>query len=197
MSQAQAAAAPASQRRRKALIGVGGMAALLVLGEAFRRRAALTDSGRDGVVVHSRPRELPPLRFGDATGAVSSLAAYRGRAVVLNVWATWCAPCREEMPALDRLQAALGGPDFEVVTVSIDASGLKAVQPFFRQLRIEHLHPYLDRFGEAAAWVAAGIPLTLLIDRDGREAGRKLGTARWDAPDMLALIRRLLSMGAT
>lgn len=178
--------------RRRALIVVAGMAALLALGDAIRRRIASADSGVAGVTIHSHPRDLAPLRFTDENGAPTSLVAFHGRGVVLNVWATWCPPCREEMPTLDRLQVALGGANFEVVTVSIDGGGLAAVQPFFRQLGLKHLHPYTDGFHDAAALVATGIPLTLLIDRDSREAGRKLGPAKWDDPQMLDLIRRHL-----
>ena len=129
---------------------------------------------------------MPPLRFTDENGAATSLAALRGRVVLLNVWATWCVPCREEMLTLDRLQAALGGPHFEVVTTSIDAGGLPVVQAFFQQVGVKHLRAYLDTFHEAAA-LAIGIPLTLLIDRDGREASRKLGPATWDDPDVMRL----------
>ncbi len=181
----------AHRERRKALLAVAGIGALFVAGDAIRRHIVASDSGVPDVTLHARPRAMPSLRFTDASGAPTSLAAFRGRAVVLNVWATWCLPCREEMPALDRLQAALGGPDFEVVTISIDEGGLAAVQPFFRQRQVQHLQPYLDGFHEAAALVSTGIPLTLLIDRDGREAGRKLGAAKWDDPQMLKLLRRL------
>ena len=121
-----------------------------------------------------------------------SLTDFRGRVVLLNVWATWCPPCREEMPTLDRLQAALGGPNFQVVTVSIDAEGLPVVQPFFRQIGIKHLHPYIDTFNEVGTLGAFGIPLTLLIDRDGREVARKTGPATWDDPRVTATIHRYL-----
>jgi thiol-disulfide isomerase/thioredoxin len=145
-----------------------------------------------GVVVHARARELSLLRFTDGNGTATSLAAFRDRVVLLNVWATWCGPCREEMPTLDRLQAILGGPHFEVVAVSIDAGGLPVVQGFFREIGIKHLHPYLDTFHDVAALITTGIPITLLVDRDGHEAGRKLGPATWDDPRMLQLIRRYL-----
>lgn len=168
-------------------LGVAGLAAGLA---AYRR--LVSDEIAVGVVVHARARGLPPMRFTDAYGAATSLAAFRGRLVLLNVWATWCAPCREEMPTLDRLQAALGGPNFEVVTVSIDMGGLPSIQAFFRQTNVRHLHPYLDTFHEAAALAATGIPLTLLIDSNGREAGRKLGPASWDDARMLRLIRHYL-----
>lgn len=175
---------------RRALLAGLGAAGLAAGGTAYWRM--VSDEVVGGVVVHARPRELPSLRFVDANGATTSLAKFRNRVVLLNVWATWCTPCREEMPTLDRLQATLGGPHFEVVTVSVDAGGLPAVQAFFRENGVKHLHPYLDTFHDAVALVTTGIPLTLLVDRDGREAGRKLGPATWDAPQMLRLVRRYL-----
>lgn len=139
------------------------------------------------------PRPLPDLRFTDAGGASTSLAAFRGRVVLLNIWATWCPPCREEMPTLDRLQATLGGPGFEVVALSIDEGGLSVVQAFMRQAGIQHLRPYVDGSGDALATVgSAGVPLTFLVDRDGRELSRKLGPAVWDHPEVLRLIRGLV-----
>ncbi len=99
-------------------------------------------------------------------------------------------PCREEMPTLDRLQATLGGPGFEVVALSIDKGGLPVVHAFYQSLGIRFLKPYLDADGEATAGlVATGIPLTLLIDTEGREIGRKLGPAAWDDPVMVAQLR--------
>lgn len=148
-------------------------------------------------VIHARPRELANLRFSDGAGRPTSLAAFRGRVVLLNVWATWCTPCREEMPTLDRLQAALGGPGFEVVALSIDHAGLPLVRDFFDRTGIKHLQPYLDTFGDAASNLAvAGVPLTLLIDREGREIGRKLGPAAWDKPRVVELIRGHMAPGA-
>lgn len=142
------------------------------------------------MTLHPSARVLPELAFSDGQGRPTSLAAYRGRTVLLNIWATWCTPCREEMPTLDRLQAKLDGPTFEVVALSIDKTGLPAVQAFYRSIGIRHLGIYLDSSGEAAAaLVATGIPLTLLIDADGREIGRKLGPAVWDAEPMVALLR--------
>lgn len=159
--------------------------------EVYRRRSS---AGHvvSGVTVHARPIGLPELRFTDENGASTGLAAFRGRVVLLNVWATWCPPCREEMPTLDELQRQLGGPGFEVVTLSIDSGGLPVVQAFFHQVGIRHLRPYLDSSHHGAALVAAGIPLTLLIDRDGREAARKLGPAKWDDPQIVELIRRFV-----
>src|SRR5438552_12173394 len=155
--------------RRAWLAGV----ALVGLGASVAAYLRLSRDDIEGLVVHARARELPPLTLTDENGAATSLAAFRGRVVLLNVWATWCSPCREEMPTLDRLQAALGGPNFEVVALPIDPAGLPVVQAFFRQIGIKHLHPYLDTSQQATELAMAGIPLSLLIDRDGREAARK------------------------
>ena len=136
------------------------------------------------------PRPLPELNFVDGTGARRSLADFRGRVILLNVWATWCLPCREEMPALDRLQAALGGPDFEVVPLSIDRGGVSAVRSFYGELELRALRIYVDASGEALTKLGAvGIPLTLLVDRDGRELWRVVGPAEWDKPAAVNRIR--------
>lgn len=139
--------------------------------------------------IHPRPREFPALRFADAQGQPTGLGAFRGKVVLLNVWATWCPPCVKEMPTLDRLQTTLGEPDFEVVALSIDSAGMPVVEAFFRRTAVKQLHPYIDSFHEAGVLGTAGIPLTLLIDRDGREIGCKLGPAEWDRPEMAQPIR--------
>lgn len=138
-----------------------------------------------------KPRPLPEVRFTDGKNRVMTLA--RGRVVLLNLWATWCVPCRKEMPALDRLQATLGGANFQVVPLSIDRQGLSVVKPFYQQLGLKSLGIYVDSTGAAASDLgAAGIPTTLLIDRDGREIGRKMGPAKWDSPEAIKLVRRYL-----
>ena len=154
------------------------------------RRAFLARRTQPDLIIHSHPNVLPDLPFTDGNGAPTSLAAFRGRVVVLNVWATWCLPCREEMPTLDRLQATLAGPGFEVVAVSIDRDGMPVVREFFARQSIRHLHPYVDASGDALSILGvAGIPLTLLVDRDGREVARKLGPAVWDHPEVIKMIR--------
>lgn len=140
------------------------------------------------------PRPLPDLQFVDADNRPRSLAEFRGRAVLLNVWATWCAPCRAEMPALDHLQAALGGPGFEVVALSVDRGGVAAVRPFFDELDLRALRIYVDASAEALGRLdSIGIPLTLLIDEQGRERWRVLGPAPWDRADVIDFIRRDLA----
>src|ERR1700756_295657 len=116
------------------------------------------------------PRDLPALRFTDADGRDLSLADFRGRPVVLNIWATWCTPCRQEMPSLDRLQAAVGKSQLLVLPLSIDSQGAFAVKAFYRELDLRNLDIFLDRSAQASHELATvGIPTTLLIDRDGRE----------------------------
>ncbi|OGA38503.1 MAG: hypothetical protein A3G24_17685 [Betaproteobacteria bacterium RIFCSPLOWO2_12_FULL_62_13] len=145
------------------------------------------------------PRPVPEIRFTDEKGKPLTLADFRGKLVLLNIWATWCPPCRKEMPTLDRLQAKLGGPDFEVVVVSIDQgdSALFLIEEFFREIGVKHLRIYIDTTGQAASKVGSiGLPVTLLIDREGRELGRLVGGAEWDGPEAIALIERHLGRDA-
>jgi thiol-disulfide isomerase/thioredoxin len=142
----------------------------------------------------SSPKPVPPLEFEDAQGRKRTLAEFRGRMVVLNIWATWCAPCREEMPALDRLQAKLGGPSFQVLAVSVDQQGPEVARRFYQEIGVKSLDFYIDRSARAAFRLdAPGLPVSLLIDRQGREIGRKLGAAEWDAPQVVEELRRRIA----
>ena len=146
--------------------------------------------------VASVPRSLPELLFQNANGKALALTDFSGKLVLLNVWATWCTPCRKEMPALDRLQQQLGGPGFEVVALSIDRGGAAAVQAFYEELDIRALSVYVDRTSEAASKLGAiGIPTTILVDREGRELWRKVGPAEWDGAEALELLRRYMGGG--
>ena len=140
------------------------------------------------------PRAVPDIHFTDDDGRAKSLEDFRGKIVVLNLWATWCGPCRREMPTLDRLQAALGGKEFQVVALSMDRAGLPVVQRFYAEIGVKHLAIYIDSSGTTARQLGAiGLPVTLLIDREGREIGSLVGPAEWDAPEMLDLIRSVLA----
>jgi thiol-disulfide isomerase/thioredoxin len=146
------------------------------------------------LVPAKKPVPLPEVRFTDGEGRSLTLADFRGRIVLLNLWATWCTPCREEMPTLDRLQARLGGTDFEVVALSIDHDGIAAVRKFYQEIGIKHLRIYNDPTTDATARLSViGIPATLLIDREGREVGRALGPAEWDAPEVVETVRKHLN----
>lgn len=149
-------------------------------------------------VLHKSPKTLPEIQLQDADGRARSLTDFSGKVVLLNIWATWCAPCRREMPTLDRLQAALGGEGFEVVALSIDRAGIDVVRRFYTEVGMKHLALYVDSSGKAVSKLgASGLPTTLLIDREGREVGRLVGPAEWDAPAMVAFIRDRLAKRAS
>jgi thiol-disulfide isomerase/thioredoxin len=141
-------------------------------------------------IVPDSPKPLPAIVFADGEGKTGSLADFRGKVVLLNIWATWCVPCRKEMPTLDRLQAKLGGPDFEVVTLSIDRGGADAVRKFYAAVGVKNLAITLDAKGEAPFKLGTvGVPTTLLIDREGQEIGRLIGAAEWDSPEMVEFLK--------
>ena len=140
------------------------------------------------------PKPLPAVSFQSAKGAPLSLSSFKGRFILLNVWATWCAPCRKEMPALDRLQEKLGGPHFQVVPVSIDTGGLAAVRKFYNEIHIQHLGIYLDPPGDIMQSLSLeGLPTSFLINPEGKQIGRLLGPAKWDSPDSLRFLRQVIS----
>jgi thiol-disulfide isomerase/thioredoxin len=144
------------------------------------------------------PKPVPELSFLDADGDEVSLADFEGDVVVLNLWATWCAPCRREMPSLDRLQAELGEDGLSVIALSLDRGEVAKVRDFLDELEIANLALYHDPTGRAGHELGApGLPATIVIDRAGQEVGRLLGPAEWDSADALALLGTILeSSGA-
>jgi thiol-disulfide isomerase/thioredoxin len=147
-------------------------------------------------VFRKAPEALPEVRFQDAAGADIGLEKWRGKVVLLNLWATWCLPCRKEMPALDRLQKAMGSDRFEVVAVSVDRTGLAGARKFLDEAKVEALALYADPTARMSSTLrAAGLPATLLLDAEGREIGRLLGPAEWDGEDAQRLIRSFLPQG--
>lgn len=144
--------------------------------------------------MHAAPKPVPAIAFDDGEGRARSLADFHGKVVLLNIWATWCGPCRREMPSLDRLQETLGGHDFEVIALSIDRAGLEAVRKFYADVGIRKLTIYIDSSGKATRELATiGVPATLLIDREGRELGRLVGPAEWDDPDIIQFLKRIVA----
>ena len=142
---------------------------------------------------HEEPKPVPDLEFVDGEGRPMTLDAFEGKTTLLNIWATWCVPCREEMPALDRLQAKLGGPEFQVVPLSVDREGLPKVEAFYEELDLRRLGIWNDPTASAAYDLGAvGLPTTLLLDANGRELGRLVGPAEWDSPEMVAVLQRHL-----
>jgi thiol-disulfide isomerase/thioredoxin len=140
------------------------------------------------------PRPAPEVSFAAESGGNVSLAEFRGRVVLLNLWATWCEPCIREMPALDRLQAKLGGKDFAVVLVSQDRGGANVVDPFFAKLGLANLKTYLDPKSTVGhGFGVAGLPTSFLIGRDGKILGSVQGAAAWDGAATEAIIRSRLA----
>jgi thiol-disulfide isomerase/thioredoxin len=154
---------------------------------------ALSQGQMAAFVFRKQPEPLPEFTFQDATGRERTLGDWRGKVVLLNLWATWCLPCRKEMPALDRLQAEMGSDRFEVVAVSVDRTGLQGARKFLEETKVGRLALYADPSARLASTLrAVGLPATLLIDAEGREIGRLLGPAEWDSEDAKRLIRAQL-----
>jgi thiol-disulfide isomerase/thioredoxin len=157
-------------------------------------RNALSTGDMAAFVFKATPEPLAAVRFVDEAAKDLTLDDWKGRVVLLNIWATWCAPCRKEMPQLERLQAELGSAEFEVVALSVDRGGVAASKRFLDQIKVEKLKPYTDASGRAGpALKAIGMPTTLLIDREGREIGRLIGPAEWDGEDAKRLIRAAIA----
>jgi thiol-disulfide isomerase/thioredoxin len=147
-----------------------------------------------GLVLAEAPRPLPELIFRGADGSEKKLSDFKGRAVVFNLWATWCVPCREEMPALDRLQGELGADTASVVAVSIDTGDDAKPKAFYRDNSITNLALYTDPSSLTFRTLkglgrALGLPTTLLIDEAGCEIGYLPGPADWASDDAKALVR--------
>lgn len=160
--------------------------------------AASPVAARPVMPFHEAPRQLLSSPFVDGDGRGLTLSDFRGQVVLLNLWATWCVPCREEMPTLDRLQAQLGGEDFHVLPLSIDRAGLDPVRRFYEEIGIRHLGLYLAEDLRAMLALAAyGLPTTLLIDREGREIGRRIGPAEWDSPEAVAQFESIIATSRT
>jgi thiol-disulfide isomerase/thioredoxin len=137
---------------------------------------------------------VPDLKFTDASGQAKSLSDWRGRIVLINLWATWCAPCRKEMPSLSALQHQLGSKDFEVVAISLDRKGREAADPFLKETGATDLALYLDSSALILDQLhALGLPASVLVDRQGKEIGRMLGPADWSSPEALALIKAAMA----
>jgi thiol-disulfide isomerase/thioredoxin len=148
------------------------------------------------LTVASEPRLAEQFAFEREDGGKLTLADFRGRAVLLNLWATWCVPCRAEMPALDRLQAAKGDPNFEVVAVNVDTARLERRAAFLDSVGVKALKRYADPSGDAFETLrrdgkALGLPVTLIVDKDGCEIGAVEGAVKWDSAEAEALVGAL------
>ncbi len=158
----------------------GGAPALTPAGEVARFQVA------------AEPKAAPELVFTAVGDREVMLSDFRGKTVLLNFWATWCAPCKVEMPSLDRLHAQLGGDDFAVVAISSDRAGAKAVDPYFDREGLTLDRYYDPKNAAGMALGVTGLPTSVLIDKEGRELGRLLGDAEWDSDDAVALVKQAM-----
>jgi thiol-disulfide isomerase/thioredoxin len=162
--------------------------------ELARKLAPLARGEVAAVNVAKSPLRVPDLSFHDAGGTPLTLAHWRGKTVLLNLWATWCVPCRKEMPALDALEQRLGGPGFEVVAINIDTRDPDKPKAFLKEVGVEKLAYYADPQAKVfqdlkAIGRAFGMPTTLLVDPQGCELGTIAGPAEWASEDAVKLVQ--------
>lgn len=198
-------------RRRYLLAALGLVAAAVVLagvyvtlqaqgnGEAaacsatpgtLDRLAGLATGELAALSVHKQGKAAAPVGFIDADGKARNLKEWTGRTVLVNLWATWCAPCKFEMPALDELQGALGGEDFEVVAINLDVGGPDKGKAFYEETGIANLAYFHDPKGKVFREInAIGMPTTLILDEAGCEIARLAGPAEWASRDARELLK--------
>ena len=146
------------------------------------------------------PESLAAIAFTDPNGGETSLGAFAGRTLLINLWATWCVPCRVEMPALDRLAAELGGEDFEVLAINVDLNNPERARAFLDDVGVDKLAFYSDPTSRLFAdlkkqGLAFGLPVTLLVDEAGCRIGSVNGPAAWDSRDAKSLIGAAIGGG--
>jgi thiol-disulfide isomerase/thioredoxin len=212
-------AARTHAKRRLAMVVVGGIAGVAVGLAAVYGIGALQRNATDAAcapaaglaqrlaplargevaafAVADRSLRLPDLAFRDATGTERHLADWRGRTVLLNLWATWCVPCRKEMPALDTLEGKLGGPAFQVVAINIDTRDADKPRAWLKEVGVGRLGYYADTSAKVFQDLkmvgrAAGMPTTVLIDPAGCEIGTIAGPAEWASEDAVRLVTAAL-----
>lgn len=146
---------------------------------------------------HPHTLPLSQVRFENAQGKSMTLADFKGKVVLLNIWATWCPPCVREMPTLDKLEKRLGGQDFAVVPLSVDKGGVFTVKSFYDDNFINHLPIYVDPTTQVLDTLnILGTPTTILIDKQGKEVARTMGPEDWDQPAVIAQIKRYIAAPA-
>jgi len=153
-----------------------------------------TETGVEKLVWSEDPQPATSISFQNGQGKNVTLADYEGKVVVVNLWATWCAPCIREMPTLDNLQRDMGGESLHIIAMSQDREGKSVAEPFMETNEWSNLDLYVApdlAFARAAA--VKGLPTTLIIDKKGREVARLQGTAEWDSEDMRIILRELIS----
>ena len=169
--------------------------------ELARKIAPLAQGEVAALTMAAAPLQLPDLAFEDADGKPKKLSDWRGRTVLVNLWATWCVPCRKEMPALENLQTKLGGPDFEVVAVNIDTRDPDKPKNFLKDANLTRLGYFTDQKAKVfqdlkAAGRALGMPTSVLVDSQGCEIATIAGPAEWASDDAIKLIRAAMKPAA-
>jgi thiol-disulfide isomerase/thioredoxin len=177
------------------LIALAGISLYWFRGDQGKLSDSTPSSSMAAFIKHPAPKDVAAFSFADGPGAIKDLSIWKGRVVLLNLWATWCAPCRKEMPDLAKLQKLLGSKDFEVVAISEDLKGAEASAAFLKDVGADNLALYTDQKATALAAIqSVGLPTTLLIDRNGREVGRLLGPADWASAEAQTLIKAALDL---
>jgi thiol-disulfide isomerase/thioredoxin len=158
--------------------------------------AALREGDMKKLAFHDAPKPVSGTSFTDAEGGTHSLADFSGKHVVLNFWATWCAPCRKEMPTLDALQADLGSDGFEVVVIATGRNSVDGIRKFFDETGVENLEIYLDpRQALAREMAVLGLPITVVLNPEGQEIARLQGDADWNSESAQAIFRAMMAGG--
>lgn len=171
-------------------------AVYLVLACSANAQTAPAELPREGDMrklnVHAAPQGVSEATFEDAGGETHRLADWQGKHVLVNFWATWCAPCREEMPSLSALQSELGGEAFEVVTIATGRNTVEGIERFFDEVGVENLPVFIDDGTVARDMAVLGLPITVILDPEGREIARLQGDADWNGAAAQALVTALV-----
>ena len=169
--------------------------------ELSQKLAPLAHGEVAALTMATAPLKLPDLAFEDGDGKPRKLSEWRGRTVLVNLWATWCVPCRREMPALESLQTRLGGPKFEVVAINIDTRDPEKPKNFLKDAHLTRIGNFNDQKAKVfqdlkAIGRALGMPTSVLVDGQGCEIGTIAGPAEWDSDDATKLIKAALQPAA-
>jgi thiol-disulfide isomerase/thioredoxin len=181
--------------------GAGGDPACRAAVDTAKRIGPLAHGEVAAVTMATAPLKLPDLAFNDADGQPKKLSDWRGKTVLVNLWATWCVPCRKEMPALEGLQTKLGGPDFQVVAINIDTRDPEKPKDFLKAANLTRLGYFYDQNAKVfqelkAIGRALGMPTSVLVDAQGCEIGTIAGPAQWDSDDAVKLIQAAVKPSA-
>ncbi len=153
--------------------------------------AALRDGDMKKLAIHASPAPVPDAVLLDASDAEHSLTEFKGKWVVLNFWAIWCAPCRQEMPSLDRLQAAM--PELAVVPIATGRNAVEGIERFFAEAGVQNLPILRDPKSDLSrAMGVLGLPVTVILNPDGQEVARLIGDAEWDSDSAKAVLAAMM-----